>query len=174
MTAPSDLLAFCERSYDDLVGALSLYCGDGELAQEFAQDALVRVCRDWERVRDMDNPGGFAYRVAINLVNSHFRRRRIERRVLRSHGGQQGARSHHDPDAGDRVTVRRAVAELPERMRTALVLRFYADLSMAEIAEQMRIKEASVRATVHRAVAALGDELGINDLEVMEEATDAH
>lgn len=173
VAAPEELLAFCERHYDDLVGALSLYCADGEMAREFAQEALARVCRDWERVRVMGNPSGFAYRVGINVANSYFRRRLVERRVMRRQSRPGGGESYRDPDVGDRVAVRRAVADLPQRMRTALVLRFYADMSTAEIAQQMGMKDASVRTTVHRALEALADVLGREDLAV-EEAADVH
>lgn len=172
--APDDLVAFCDRHYDGIVGALSLYCGDGDLARELAQEALARACREWERVRGMGNPSGWAYRVGINVANSHFRRRRAEGRALRRDAARHRSQSHRDPDAGDRVAVRRAVAALPKQMRTALVLRFYADMPTAEIADHMGVKEASVRATVHRAVAALGETLGIDDLDLVEEATDAH
>lgn len=41
------LAAFCHREYARLVGALTLYCGDGDVAQELAQEALVRACERW-------------------------------------------------------------------------------------------------------------------------------
>jgi DNA-directed RNA polymerase specialized sigma24 family protein len=46
------------------------------LAEELAQETMVRVARDWEKVSRLDAPGAWAYRVAMNLARSHFRRAR--------------------------------------------------------------------------------------------------
>src|SRR5918992_733978 len=105
--APGDLTAFCRREHPRLVGALSLYCGDLFLAEELAQEALARVCRDWSRVRRMDHPAAWAQRVAINLANSQFRRRAAERRARQRL--EAGAMQHEDaPDAAVAITVRTA------------------------------------------------------------------
>jgi len=74
---------FCVAEHSRLVGALSLYCGDRTLAEELAQDALSRACRDWKKVRRLGAPGAWTHRVAINLANSHFRRAAIELRAKR-------------------------------------------------------------------------------------------
>jgi RNA polymerase sigma-70 factor, ECF subfamily len=67
---------FCQTEYGRLVGTLTLYTSDPDLAAELAQEALARACRHWRRVRDMDEPGAWLYRVALNLANSTFARRR--------------------------------------------------------------------------------------------------
>jgi DNA-directed RNA polymerase specialized sigma24 family protein len=54
--APADLEAFCVGVYPSLVGALRLYCGSLEVAEELTQDTLVRVCANWERVATMEHP----------------------------------------------------------------------------------------------------------------------
>ncbi|MDQ4125469.1 MAG: hypothetical protein M3134_07710, partial [Actinomycetota bacterium] len=77
----AQLISFCRREHGRIVGLLSLYCGDAAVAEELAQDALARVCRDWRKVRRMDYPEAWASRVAINLANSHFRRRAAEKRA---------------------------------------------------------------------------------------------
>ena len=58
MTAepPPELEVFAAREMPRVVGTLALYCGDRDVAEELAQEALVRICRDWERVRGMDHP----------------------------------------------------------------------------------------------------------------------
>lgn len=73
--APADLAAFCRLEHPRLVGTLGLYTGDADLAEELAQDALLRACRDWDRVRTFAAPGAWVHRVAINLANSAFRSR---------------------------------------------------------------------------------------------------
>lgn len=59
MEVPTELVAFCRREYPRILGSLRLYTGDPHLAEELAQDAFVRVCRDWERVRAMASPGAW-------------------------------------------------------------------------------------------------------------------
>lgn len=86
---PDDLSAFCQREHPRLVGALSLYCGDALLAQELAQEALVRVCQRWEQVHAKGSPQAWAHRVALNLAHSWYRRRSAERRALARHGAEQ-------------------------------------------------------------------------------------
>jgi RNA polymerase sigma-70 factor (ECF subfamily) len=160
---PGELDSFCRREHPRLVGALSLYCGDPSLAEEVAQEALSRACARWGRVGQMAAPGAWVHRVAINLVNSRFRRLAVERRA-RSRGVGALAESHVDPDGADTVAVRAAVAALPIRQRTALVLRYFADLPVADVADLLGVSDGAVHQLTHRAVDALRRSLGV-DLE---------
>jgi RNA polymerase sigma-70 factor (sigma-E family) len=146
-------VAFIEREHPRLVGALSLYCGDADLAEEVAQEALARACRDWSRVASMRSPGAWTHRVAINLVNSWFRRRAAERRARARHGVPPEAA--HEVDRADIVAIRHAVAALPPRQRAAVVLRYYADLPVAEAAAVLGCAEGTVKALTHRGLTAL-------------------
>ena len=147
------LEAYCRREYPRLVGALSLYCGDALVAEEFAQEALARACDRWDRVREMDAPGAWVHRVAMNLANSHFRRRRAERRANTRHG--LGHDASGDEDVAAAVALREAVANLPPKQRAAVALRFYLQYSVAETAELMGCSEDAVKQHTSRAVAAL-------------------
>ena len=111
----ADASAFCAAEWPQLVRALSLYVGDPYVAEELAQEALLRACRQWATVSQLDSPGGWTWRVATNLANSHFRRARAARRAQQRLGTDD--RAHRDPDGGDAVAVRQAVAALPERQR---------------------------------------------------------
>lgn len=155
---PGDATAFCAAEYPQLVRALSLYVGDADVAEELAQEALLRACRQWAKVSRLESPGGWTWRVATNLANSHFRRRRAARRAHQRLGTDAG--THHDPDGGDAVAVRQAVAALPERQRTALVLRHLYDLSAPDTAARMGISPDAVRSLTKRAVKSLRDRLG--------------
>lgn len=155
-------LEFCRREYPRLVGSLSLYCRDPNLAEELAQDTLVRVCRDWARVRDMAAPGAWAHRVAINLANSWFRRLAAERRATRRLSVPS---SYTDPDAGDITDVRKAIHDLPERQRMAIVLRYYADLPVAQVAQIMKCAQGTVRAHTSRALVTLRGHLDIGEMD---------
>jgi RNA polymerase sigma-70 factor (sigma-E family) len=166
----SELSAFCEDEHPRLVGALSLYCGDRGVAEELAQDALARACRDWRRVRRLEAPGAWAHRVAINLANSYFRRRAAERRAKRRLGDRERTQAP-ELDPATAITIRTAVASLPRRQRTALVLRYYADLSVRDVAEALGCPEGTVKTLTSKAIASLREELRIGDLK---EAHDAY
>lgn len=127
-----ELADFCRAEYRRLVGVLSLYCGDREVAEELAQDALVRVVSNRPRVGGFDSPSAWTYRVAINLANSYLRRRLAERRATRRLSARAST-IQYDPDTPTAIAVRTAVAGLPKRLRAVVVLRFFADLSVREV-----------------------------------------
>lgn len=153
--------AFCRREHPRLVGALSLYCGDAAVAEEIAQEALVRVCRRWPEVAQMTAPGAWAHRVAINLANSAYRRRRAEREAQRR---RAVAASALDPDHATAVAVRQAVALLPRRQRAALVLRHYGGYPVREVAELLGVSEGAVKQLTHRALTTLRAALPEHDV----------
>ena len=171
--APEDLTVFYAREYPLIVGALDLYCGDLHIAEEMAQEALARVCRDWPRVREMGSPGGWAHRVAMNLVNSHYRRRRIRRRVerrLRDEGITSG-RDRTVEDTGREEAVRAAIRQLPDGQRTAVVLHYYLGHPLADVGEMMGWPLGTVKSHLHRARRALQDLLTEHEIE---EVSDVH
>jgi RNA polymerase sigma-70 factor (ECF subfamily) len=143
----------CRRVHPRLVGALRLYLGDVELARELAQDALVRVVERGPEVTAMERPDAWAFRVAFNLARSRLRRLGAERRAH----ARSGPAPTEAPavDVAGAVAVRRALAGLPPRQRQAVVLRYYADLSLAEVGRAMGCRPGTVKAHLHQAVAAL-------------------
>lgn len=156
---PEDLAAWCRSAYPRLVGLIDVYCGDLDVAEDVAQETLLRVCRDWRRVRRMDSPTSWANRVAINLANTHFRRKGAERRAYSRSRPIPGDDRHH-VDQGDAVAVRAAVSRLPQRQRSVIVLRFYARHSVEETAELLRLPAGTVKSLTHRAMTALRKQLG--------------
>jgi RNA polymerase sigma factor (sigma-70 family) len=163
------LAAFCGAQYPRLVGFLSLYVGSGDLAEELAQDAVAVACRDWKKVEKMDSPEAWLYRVGINLANSHFRRRSAERRARERIEREPVMETiEHDPDA---VEVRRAVAALPRRQRTALVARYFLGLSVAEAASLMQCAEGTVKALTHQAIKNLRNGSGSQTLREVQDVT---
>src|SRR5262245_45641115 len=66
--------AFCREVWPRLVGALSLTFGDAHVAEDLAQEALVRVLERWSRVREMSNPEGYVFQIGFNLGRSRWRR----------------------------------------------------------------------------------------------------
>jgi RNA polymerase sigma-70 factor (ECF subfamily) len=154
---------FCRRLWPRLVGSMSLYCGDRAVGEEIAQEALSRVWARWDTVGSMAAPEAWAYRCATNLANSWYRRRQAERRAF-GRVVRVAATGRDSPDDAARVAVRTAVSRLPTRQRTAVVLRFYADLPVEQVAELMGCEAATVRAHTFKAVAALR-RAGLADVE---------
>ena len=154
-----DPSSFCAAEYPRLLGSLSLYCGRADLAEEFAQDALERACMRWGEVSAMERPGAWVYRVAINLANSRFRRLVAERHAYRRHGAT--ADRYVVPDVAAAVEVREAVAALPPRTRAAVVLRYFADMTVEESAVAMGCAEGTVRSLTYKGLDALRARLDV-------------
>jgi RNA polymerase sigma-70 factor (sigma-E family) len=167
---PTGVIGFCHRVRPRLVGTLSLLCGDGDAAEELAQETLARVWLRWSRVRELDEPlaTAWTYRVAVNLANSWLRRRIAERRA-RARLAARATDIPVDPDPADAVAIRRAVAALPRRQRTALVLRYYADLPVAEVAALMGCAPGTVKSLTSKALTALRQ---VEGMQVAEEVVD--
>lgn len=161
------LEAFVAVEHSRVIGLLVLYTDDRGVAEELAQDAIVRLCQHWPRVSGMENPRAWLSRVAINLARSWFRRRGVERRANRRHGLPDPV-PDTDDDVAATMAVRAAVAALPPRQRTVVALRFYAGLSVAETATAMRCAEGTVKSLTHKAMAALR---AVDDLRIHQEAT---
>ena len=148
-----DVAAFCRRLHPVLLGGLTLHCRDRSVAEEVTQATLVRVWERWPTVSTSRSPEAWAWRVALNLTASRFRRRAVEQRAQVRLEGLAAASSA--PDEAERLAVRAAVADLPERQRAVLVLRFYADLTIAQTAEALRCAEGTVKSLTSKAVAGM-------------------
>lgn len=152
-----ELAAFCRREHRRLVAALDLVCGSLPLAEDLAQETFARVCKDWDRIRAMESPTGYAHRIGLNLARSSFRRRVIERRV----GARLGnGETWHDPDVAGALAVRAALQGLREEQRRVLVLRYFLGYSVAETAQVLAMPAGSVKTHAARGLAALRDRLG--------------
>ena len=163
--------AFCERLRPSLVGALGLHTGDRLVAEELAQETLARAWARWSRLRRLDSPEAWTFRVALNLARSHWRRAKAERRA----NERSGARPPDAPplDQASVLTVREAVAALPERQRGAVVCRYYADLSVQQTAEVLGCAEGTVKALTHKAVASLRAAIDVDEVEEVGDAEPA-
>lgn len=140
---------FCREHWQPLARALASYTGDRVLGQDLAQEALARVLARWGRVSRMRSPGGYAYRVGVNLARDAMRRQTRERHL------PVGDATRIDADDAQRVVVADAVAALPGRQRMAVSLRYLADLSVDQTAAVMRCRPGTVKALCHQATQTL-------------------
>ena len=129
--------------YHTMVGLAFVLVGADGPAEEVAQDAFARV---YERWTSLDNPGGYLRTCVVNGSRDVVRRRlvRWRRPYPASPYAELGA--DHLGDALDR---------LPAKRRAAIVLRYYADLSEAEIAEALGVRPGTVKSMLHRGIAEL-------------------
>ena len=136
-----------------------LLTGDPDLARDLAQDAFMRVAGRFRHLRSPDAFGSYLRRTVVNLAKNHFRRARLERAYIASAGGLRT-----EPDDLETVERRdalwRLLAALPFRQRAALVLRYYEDLSEAEVADAMGCSVHAVNALVGRGLRGLRSYLG--------------
>jgi RNA polymerase sigma factor (sigma-70 family) len=155
-TGENSFEGFYSGEYPRLARALFLLCGDRAEAEDLAQEALARTYERWSRVREMDNPTGYVYRVALNL---HRRRLRSAAMAVRRVAGI-GRKADVVEEAETRTDVMRALAGPPPPLRAALILVDWMGLRSEEAAALLGMKSGSVRARVHRARKAFRTELG--------------
>jgi RNA polymerase sigma-70 factor (sigma-E family) len=150
-----DLATLFEHHIDGAGALAFLLTGDVHLAEDLAQEAFVRLTGRLGHLRQPEAFGAYLRRTVVNLCRAHFRRRGVERR----HANPERERSvaPHDPGPADELN--RALRGLPYRQRAALVLRFYEDLSEAQVAEVLRCSPRAVNALVSRGLQALRTEI---------------
>jgi RNA polymerase sigma-70 factor (sigma-E family) len=129
--------------------------GSPHAAADLVQDALERTMIAWPRVEKQGDPEGYVRRIMVNRNISIWRRRRRETLVLDvpEEAGRRGA-SLDEPVIRDLALWER-IKQLPPRQRTVIVLRYYEDMSEAQIASVMGSSVGTVKSQASRALAAL-------------------
>ncbi|WP_157965129.1 SigE family RNA polymerase sigma factor [Euzebya rosea] len=145
--------AVYSREHDGMVRLAFLLTADREAAADLSHDAWVAAYRRHER-RPLTNIGAYVRTSLINGARSRGRRQSLERVVGRA---RPVAPPDVDPTAGvtERSALLAALEVLPVRMRTAVVLRHYADLSVAQAAREMGISEGAVKSATARGLERL-------------------
>lgn len=160
MDRDAEFTEFAHAVYPRMVRTALLLTADRDEAQDLTQAALLRVYLAWSRRRTWGDPAAYARRVLVNVHGSWWRRRwrgELPHGVLPDSAGRDGA-----SDSDRRVDLSRALASLPSKYRTVLVLRFYEDLSVAETAELLGCGIGTVKSRTSRALAQLRPAVGAN------------
>jgi RNA polymerase sigma-70 factor (sigma-E family) len=161
MAAAADsLTVLYTRHYRGLVRLAAHLTGDRDTAEEVVQDAYVKVLGRWGGVRDLDKGEAYLRQSVVNLSRS-----RLRHRVVVDKHAPAPMPDAASAEAGamarlDRAAVVRALADLPQRQREAVVLRYYADLSEAQTAHAMGVSAGAVKSHTSRAMATLRHLLG--------------
>ena len=140
-----------------LVRLSVLLLRDQGAAEEVVQDAFVAVHGRWSRLRDPDKALAYLRQAVVNRSRSALRHRGVvERYAARQAPPPDAAPADDDVSAaGRRTAVLDAMRALPDRQREVLALRYYLDLSEAEIADALGIARGSVKAHASRGAATL-------------------
>jgi RNA polymerase sigma-70 factor (ECF subfamily) len=147
---------FYETFFDRVARALVLAGADRDVARDATQEGFARALRRWHQVREMDRPDGWVYVVAMNQLRDQWRRsaRRRDRTPTVDDGAVDNTRT-----VATRLSVRDAIATLPSRQRQAVVLRYLADLAIADVADAMGCATGTVKATLYQAMRSMRVEL---------------
>lgn len=141
--------------YRTLVRLASFLVRDQPTAEEVVQDAFVAMAGGWQRLRDAEKALAYLRQTVVNKSRSVLRHRTVVDKNLQKAPPDMPSAEHGALVLLERSAVVSALRELPDRQREALVLRYYADLSEAEIADAMGISRGAVKSHTARGMAAL-------------------
>jgi RNA polymerase sigma-70 factor (sigma-E family) len=152
----ADFDRFVADSTEGLLRTAYLIVWDLAEAEDLVQETLLKVARRWPRVRRMQHPVAYARRILVNLALAGAGHRSRSRNELtgeappdRGHeAGEAAAIDTHDE-------LLSALAALPPRQRSVLVLRYFLDLPEAEVAAALKCSLGTVKSTASRGLARL-------------------
>jgi RNA polymerase sigma-70 factor (sigma-E family) len=128
---------------------------DTQTAEEVVQDAFIAMHDGWERLRDADKALAYMRQAVVNRSRSVLRHRMVVEKNQQKPSPDMPSAEHGALALLERSAVIAALRRLPERQREVIVLRYYADLSEAEIASAMKISRGAVKSHTSRGMAAL-------------------
>jgi RNA polymerase sigma-70 factor (ECF subfamily) len=145
--------ALYRREFPIAAHAAYTVTGSTTRSQDIAQEALALAYARWDRIQQLDRPGAWVRRVAINLAIKD--RARARRQLVGIQGREAAAPQGFDGDT--RALLAEAIRRLPEQQRVAVVLHYFHDLPVAEVAASLGCAESTAKVHLHRARLALAD-----------------
>jgi RNA polymerase sigma-70 factor (ECF subfamily) len=139
--------ALWREQFASVARAATGITGNVDDGAEVAQEAFARAYQHWAKVSGLDRPEAWVHRVAVHVAISHLRR--AHRRVVPARPP-----IFEPPDAPDDDLLR-ALRGLTPAQRAVVVLRFYLDLSVDDVAKTMRKRPGTVRALTHQGMERL-------------------
>ncbi|GAA1860015.1 RNA polymerase sigma factor [Asanoa iriomotensis] len=156
MDSEADLRAIYLASAGRLVAVLYALTGDYAEAEDAVHEAFARALSRPGQLRRVDSPEAWLRTVAMNIARTRFRRRVLLDRIV--HSGRLRPRSV-PPISPDRVALADALQELPRVVRECLVLRYVADLTIADVARAQQCSVDAVKSRLLRGRRALAARL---------------
>ena len=158
-----------------LTGYAYLLCGDVHDAEDLVQDALVKTFARRRAGLALDSAEAYVRRAILTLYLDGWRKRKRWSGRLPV-AAEPAERAGHADAVGDRIDVVAALATLPRQQRACVVLRFYDDRTVAEIAEALGVGGGTVKRylslATHRLEALLGP-IPPHDVELVQTTSDA-
>jgi RNA polymerase sigma-70 factor, ECF subfamily len=140
--------AFYAAHFARVVGAAYLMTGSREEARDLAQETFARAYERWETVSRYEEPGAWLQRVVTNLATSWRRRQRLRARETIAES------TVPSPDVPE-PAILRALLRLTPAQRAVIVLRFYADQSVAQVSKILGKRPGTVRALTSQGLSRL-------------------
>ncbi len=153
------LPALYDSHYQTMVRLAAMYVDQREAAEEVVQDAFVKLLKGNYRI-EKGSEVAYLRRMVVNGSHSALRKRRVRRRHVPDEPGPVAAAEEEGVSRSERERILNAVRKLPRNQAAVIVLRYYLDLSEAEIAETLGIARGSVKSHAHRGLAKLQKILG--------------
>jgi RNA polymerase sigma-70 factor (sigma-E family) len=153
------LTALYSRHYRSLVKLAVLLVQDIPTAEELVQDSFVAMLCAWRRLRDSDHALAYLRQSVVNRSRSALRHRAVVHRFASKLAPDLPGAEQEAVSRFQRSALVSALRTLPARQREVLVLRYYCDLSQAQIASAMGISKGAVKSHTARAMSSLRAEL---------------
>lgn len=150
-----EFAVFVAASQASLRRTAYLLCGDWQLASDHVQDALIKVFRRWSRLHDDGALIAYARRAVVSVVIDSSRRRSSTETPLAAVVETAATAPNGADELVDRDLMLRCLRTLPARQRACVVLRYYDDLAVSEVAAALGINEGTVKSQTARGLTAL-------------------
>jgi RNA polymerase sigma-70 factor (sigma-E family) len=159
VTSAEEFVEFVEAVYPQLRRTAFLLCGDWHTAEDLAQTALEKVFVSWHKIRHQDAVHAYTHRTLVNSYLAHKRLKRTGELLT----GSFPERAVEAPATETRIMALDALATLPPRTRAVAVLRYWADLSIEQVADVLGCSPGNVKRLSANAMdklrTVLGDEM---------------
>ncbi|MFJ9690623.1 SigE family RNA polymerase sigma factor [Kitasatospora sp. NPDC101183] len=146
---------FAATRWRRLVRTAYLLTGDHHEAEDLVQATYAKAFRNWSRISRLDEPDAYIHRALVNNNLSRHRRRRVRQLLVPVLPDREQAAGSGHREVEERSVLLQALAELPQRQRAVVVLRYWEDMSEARVAEVLGCSVGNVKSQASRGLAKL-------------------
>ncbi|OQR61342.1 SigE family RNA polymerase sigma factor [Streptomyces maremycinicus] len=151
---------FVRARWSRLVRTAYLLTGDVHHAEDLTQTALAKAYRSWRRISRTDNPEAYVRRMLVSCNSDRFRKRRVTE-ALTSAPPERAGRDEGAGRIEERGSLLAGLAQLPPKQRAVVVLRYWEDLSEAEVADVLGCSPGTVKSQASKGLAKLRTHPGL-------------